>query len=159
MPITDENLPNSELDGNTMITHEPRSTDPGFYQDLPQAIGAMSKSFADGHVIPFHAHERDQLLYAVSGIMRLRTHAETLVVPPDRAVHIPAGTHHSVSMHGDVEMRTLYIASAQTGKPQRPLSVLAVSGLLRELILALTEETVTYAEESRAGLIARLIEA
>ena len=97
-----------------MTVHDERSTDPQDYQGLPQAIGLMSKSFADGFVIPLHEHERDQLLYAAGGIMRLRTEAEAWIVPRDSAVYIPAGTHHAVSMHGNVEMRTLYIDTAAT---------------------------------------------
>ena len=62
-----------------------RSTDPEDYQDLPQAVGAMSKAFADGHVIPPHAHRRDQLLYAVRGIMQLRTEDAAWIVPRDSA--------------------------------------------------------------------------
>ena len=34
------------------------STDPEDYQNLPQAVGAMSKVFADGYVIPLHQHQR-----------------------------------------------------------------------------------------------------
>ena len=41
--------------------------------------------------------------------MRLRTEGEAWIVPPDGAVYIPAGTPHAVDMHGDVDMRTLYI--------------------------------------------------
>jgi len=135
-----------------------RSTDPQDYQELPQAIGAMSKSFADGFVIPLHEHARDQLLFARRGIMRLRTEREAWVVPPDGAVYIPAGTRHSVGMHGDVDMRTLYIDMRTRHAPMRTLTVVAVSGLLRELILALSEEPVAYEPDSRAGLIAQLIE-
>ena len=146
-----------------MAGHETRSTDPQDYQDLPQAIGAMSKRFADGFVIPLHAHERDQLLYAIRGIMRLRTEGEAWVVPPEGAVYIPAGTLHAVDMHGDVDMRTLYIDRASIDRgagraPPRALCVVAVSGLLRELILALSEEPVTYGPDSRGALIARMIE-
>lgn len=141
-----------------------RSTDPEDYQDLPQAVGAMSKTFADGHVIPLHEHQRDQLLYAIHGIMRLRTHDTAWIVPRNSAVYIPAGTRHSVSMHGPVDMRTLYIDTRpidKTGAAGRPaaLRVIAVSDLLRELILALSEEPVAYGPESRGALIARLIEA
>lgn len=141
-----------------MPPQEDRSTDPLAYQNLPQAIGAMSKSFADGHVIASHDHDRDQLLYATSGTMRLRTEREAWIVPPDRAAYIPAGTDHSVSMHGTVEMRTLYIDADVT--PARPdkLCVVAVSNLLRELILALSEEPMIYETGSRGGLIAQLIE-
>ena len=141
-----------------MTVHDERSTDPQDYQGLPQAIGLMSKSFADGFVIPLHEHERDQLLYAAGGIMRLRTEAEAWIVPRDSAVYIPAGTHHAVSMHGNVEMRTLYIDTAATDARRRDLSVVAVSPLLRELVLALSEEPMVYDPDSRGGLIAQLIE-
>ena len=56
-----------------MAISKTHSTDPDDYQKLPQAIGAVSNDFSDGFVIAMHEHERDQLLYATSGIMRLRT--------------------------------------------------------------------------------------
>jgi quercetin dioxygenase-like cupin family protein len=68
-----------------MAVDATRSTDPEDYQNLPQAVGAMSKVFADGYVIPLHQHQRDQLLYAISGIMRLRTEREAWIVPRDSA--------------------------------------------------------------------------
>lgn len=160
MPNSVENLPNwpFETEITAMDDRNVRSSDPSDYQDLPQSIGAMSKSFEDGFVIPFHEHERDQLLYAIRGIMRLNTEQEAWIVPPDRAVYIPGRTRHSVSMNGQVEMRTLYIASGAMKKQRRKLGVLAISGLLRELILALSEEIIDYTPDSRAGLIARLID-
>ncbi len=139
-----------------------RSTDPGDYQDLPQPIGAMAKHFADGHEIPLHSHARDQLLHAARGVMRLRTERETWIVPPASAVYLPAGLPHAVAMHGAVEMRTLYIDTAAASAigaatPSRP-RVVAVTPLLRELILALCDEPVDYTADSRGGLIARLID-
>ena len=56
--------------------HSPRSAEPSDYQDLQQSIGAMAKSFVDGYRIPLHHHDRDQPLYAVRGVMRLRTKHE-----------------------------------------------------------------------------------
>lgn len=141
-----------------MTVNAQRSTDPDDYQDLPQTVGAMSKLFADGHVIPTHRHQRDQLLYAISGIMRLRTEREAWIVPRESAVFIPAGTDHSVSMHGIVDMRTLYIDTEATAVRPEGLRVIAVSTLLRELIMALCEEPVRYEPDSRGALIAGLIE-
>ncbi len=135
-----------------------RSTDPLDYQDLPQAIGAMAKSFADGFVISLHHHARDQLLYAATGIMRLNTRRESWVVPRGSAVYIPAGCEHSVAMHGAVDMRTLYIDAATSGARVRDLRVVAVSALLHHLILVLSEEPVAYAPGSRADLLAKLID-
>ena len=134
-----------------------RSTDPEDYQNLPQAVGAMSKVFADGYVIPLHQHQRDQLLYGISGIMRLRTERAAWIVPRDSAVYIPAGTRHSVSMHGTVDMRTLYIDTKAADRLDA-LCVIAVSNFLRELIMALSEEPVAYEPDSRGALIARLID-
>lgn len=134
-----------------------RSTDPEDYQDLPQEIGAMSKDFADGFVIPLHEHERDQLLYATRGIMRLRTAGDAWIVPRDSAVYIPAGTPHSVDMHGDVDMRTLYIDTAAAEDRPQSLCVVAIAGLLRELILALSAEPIRYGPDSRGDIIAQLI--
>lgn len=136
---------------------EPRSTDAADYQGLAQAIGALVKSFPDGHVIAPHAHERDQLLYAVSGAMRLQTEQATMVVPPERAAYIPAGLRHSVGMHGQVEMRTLYIAPTARAAPAFGLRVIAVSNLLRELIVALGAEPMRYPLGSRGDRIAALI--
>lgn len=133
-----------------------RSTDPLDYQDLPQAIGVMSKMFEDGFVTGLHEHERDQLLHAGRGIMRLRTENDAWIVPQGSAVYIPAGTQHSVHMHGDVDMRTLYIDALAT-EGRRTLAVVSVSPLLRELILALSEEPIRYDADGRAGLIAQLI--
>lgn len=136
----------------------PRSTEASDYQNLPQPIAAMAKSFADGFHIPLHFHDRDQLLYAVRGVMRLRTKHKAWVVPCDRAVYIPANTPHSVSMHGTVDMRTLYIAAGPSFGSVSPLKVLVVSNLLRELILALSDEPIVYGTDSRGERIAGLIE-
>src|SRR5882724_8329537 len=130
-----------------------RSPDARDYQRVPRPFAAMAKSFADGFEIAPHSHARDQLIYAVSGLMRVRTEHEAWIVPPDRAVHVPARTTHAISLRGEVEMRTLYIArgAAHTafsgevapGSPQKPRqlqeilpadpTVIAVSLLLREL--------------------------
>ncbi len=99
------------------------------YQALPQSIGVMVKHFKDGSVVPVHTHERDQLLYASSGLMRAKTETRAWVVPTDRAVYIPAGTAHSVSMHGDVEMRTLYIAPHSSPELPAGVCVLQISNL------------------------------
>ena len=63
-----------------------RSTDPDDYQALPRPVAAMAKPFPSGFEIAPHEHARDQLLYAVAGVMRIETETEAWIVPPDRAV-------------------------------------------------------------------------
>src|SRR5580704_6842765 len=72
-------------------------------------IASVSYDFADGHVIPQHFHPEDQLIFASQGVMTVRTAQGTWVVPPLRAVWIPAKTPHSVAISGIVHMRTLYL--------------------------------------------------
>lgn len=134
-----------------------RSTNPFDFQTLPQAVAVMSKSFPAGYRIPPHEHARDQLLYAVSGTMRIRTPTHAWIVPPDRALYMPGGEVHSVAMHGPVEMRTLYIDRASVSElPAMPVAFRA-SPLLRALVLALLEEPVAYEAGSRAARISALI--
>lgn len=57
------------------------------------------------------------------------------MVPPRRAVWIPARTAHSIVMSGPVSMRTLYLRAGLTRKLPRNCCVVNVSALLRELIL------------------------
>ena len=84
-----------------------RSTDPADYQKVPRAVAAMPKDFRTGHVIAPHRHERAQLIHATSGTMRVSTGDGVWVVPPQRALWMPAGVRHGIVMLGDVTMRTL----------------------------------------------------
>ena len=71
-----------------------RSTDPLDYQTVPRSVAAMAKGFPSGFHIARHSHTRDQLLWSVSGTMRVRTDTEAWIVPPDRAVYLPAAVEH-----------------------------------------------------------------
>ncbi len=98
-------------------------------------VTTLTYDFADGHVIPEHFHQEDQLVYASRGVMTVRTRDGTWVVPPQRAVWIPARTPHGISMSGAVSMRTLYLRPRLVRPLPRNCRVLNVSSLLRELIL------------------------
>ncbi len=125
------------------------------YQDTGRPIAVMAKTLPHSEYLDPHSHVRDQFLYAVQGIMQVRTAQEIFIIPPDRGVYIPAGIKHSVRMRGRVEMRTLYIEPT-SGVLDNPV-MLDVSDLMRELILALLEEPIEYDVEGRGGLLSKLI--
>jgi AraC-like DNA-binding protein len=103
------------------------------------AITTFSRDYAPGQTVPPHLHRRDQLVFAARGVMTVRAKAGTWVVPTNRAVWIPAGIRHDITMCGAVAMRTLYLGSGTaTGLP-RKCAVVNVSPLLRELILRACE--------------------
>ena len=77
-----------------------------------------------------------QLIHAVSGAMTVCTDHGSWVVPPTRGVWVPAGVEHWITMAGAVRMRTLFIAPERATALPDQCAVVAVSPLLRELILA-----------------------
>lgn len=125
----------------------PRSTDAGDYQRVPRPVAAMLKHFPDGHRIDRHRHERGQLLFSTIGVMSVTTDDGAWVAPPNRAVWMPPGVPHEVAMSGAVEMRTLYLRDDLSRDLPAQCTVVAVSPLLRELIVRATELPLLYDEQ------------
>jgi AraC-like DNA-binding protein len=98
-------------------------------------IGGGSWNFQHGHIIRQHSHLEDQLLFASEGVMTVETSEGIWVVPPLRAVWIPADTAHRVAMSGRVSMRTLYFSPRLCRTLPRRCLVINIGSLLRELIL------------------------
>lgn len=114
-----------------------------------------SRLRAEERVEP-HRHPWAQLAWSATGVLRLTAGDHTYLVPPSRAVWIPAGVEHAVTVVEDAELRTLYLhqdgpgcgpAAALAGPDRatpeaagarwRSCQVLEVSDLLRALLLAL----------------------
>lgn len=104
-------------------------------RDRRSEITTLTHDYPPGHVIPLHFHDRDQVVYASRGVMTVGAEAGTWVVPPQRAVWIPAGISHTLAMSGLVAMRTLYLKPRLAKTLPRDCCVINVSPLLRELIL------------------------
>lgn len=134
-----------------------RSTDPQDYQGLPRAVAVMAKDFGPGSRTGLHAHERGQLLYAISGLMSAHTALGSWVVPRGYALWIPGGTRHDVAMQGAVSMRTAYIRDEGVSGLPDSCRVLAVSELLNATLLALLDEPALYDENGRGGHLAALV--
>src|ERR1700719_1899655 len=103
--------------------------------DSKSALRTLTRDYPADHVIPLHFHDRDQLVYASRGVMTVRTRDGTWVVPPHRAVWIPAAVPHTITMSGTVAMRTLYLMPRLARTLPRDCCVVNVSPLLKELIL------------------------
>lgn len=105
--------------------------------DFPSqgSVTTVGRDYADGERVAPHRHRQAQFLYAARGLMRLVTDRGAWVIPPTRAVWIPAGIDHEIFMSGEVQMRTLYVAAGHGPRDSGECCVLAVSSLLRELIL------------------------
>lgn len=109
-----------------------------------------------GHHIAPHWHVRAQFLFAVAGTMAVRTPRRAWIVPTSRALWIPAHTVHEIDMHGQVEMRTVYLDAALSAGMWPDCVVLEVTPLLRELLVRVAEAP---AQRGAAGeeLLQRLL--
>jgi AraC-like DNA-binding protein/mannose-6-phosphate isomerase-like protein (cupin superfamily) len=140
-----------------MLQNGQRSTNPADYQHVARAVAAMPKDFASGFEILPHHHERAQLIHATAGTMRVSTDDGVWVVPPQRALWVPAGVTHSIVMVGDTTMRTLYVRDDAAAAMPGECRVLSISPLLRELIVRATELPLQYDEHGPAGHVVALI--
>jgi len=90
---------------------------------------------SDPYAMPEKADSWNQLIYSSHGVVSVHRTAGTWVVPPQRAVWLPAGMRHRVELHQGVSLRTLHLHSSITAADSLKCGVVTVTPLLRELIL------------------------
>jgi AraC-like DNA-binding protein len=93
---------------------------------------------AAGAVIANHAHDWHQLIHIAAGVITVWTEDGTWVAPPHWAIWAPAGVRHGIRFTGKSALRTLYFRADFCPDLPARCSVVAVSPLLRELILHAT---------------------
>jgi AraC-like DNA-binding protein len=103
----------------------------------------------------WHSHEWGQLIFAVSGTLRVSTPDTAWVVPPYRAIWIPPWVEHQAIILSDAEFRTLYVATDTSPLPLDACRVMDVLPLMGALIEALAFEE--SPEEPRRSLILDLL--
>lgn len=103
--------------------------------DQPFLARSLAAGYLSSTTLEHHSHDWVQLAYASEGVMSVHTDEGTWVVPPNRAVWIPAGVGHSIAMSGKVAMRTIYFPPKLVKTFPNRCCVIEVSLLMRELIL------------------------
>lgn len=134
-----------------------RSTRGADYQFVPRPVAGLADEYPPGHIDPPHSHVRAQLLYAISGVTIIITRGAQYVLPPQRALWLPAGMEHEVHFRDRVSIRTLYIQPDAVPDLPEDCRVIEVSPLLRELIVEATRIPVEYDTRKRDGLVMALI--
>src|SRR5580698_9439033 len=121
-------------------------------------VHLIANHYKKGVRLDTHMHREAQLVYAAQGTMQVTTPRGRWLVPPDRAVWVPALSEHAIDVLADIEMRTLYFDLAWLKREERSTSldaefVVRVSRLLHETILALFDGR---NDSERTGLLVRL---
>jgi AraC-like DNA-binding protein/quercetin dioxygenase-like cupin family protein len=98
----------------------------------------------------WHRHGKHQLAWAPSGVLTVETDLATFILPPSRALWIPAGLRHETRSAGSATMRALYINPRQSKIHWKSATPVAVSPLLAMLIAYLDEITLRGARRIHA---------
>ena len=104
---------------------------------------------ASGDEIDAHRHDDHQIVYAGRGVLAVTTDKGSWVAPATRAIWIPAGTYHAHRAYGELRLHTLGLPAADNPLRLDTPTVLAVSPLLRELIIAYTRSDEDTPERTR----------
>lgn len=120
-------------------------------------LRALVVRYPDGFRIPRHAHDWHQLVHATDGSMDVLTEGKRWLVPPGRALTMPAGVHHSIACIGAVTMRTLYLPESREIERLLTPSVMGVSALLRELIVFAADSAPLSAADSVQERLAQVV--
>ncbi|MFJ5029811.1 AraC family transcriptional regulator [Streptomyces sp. NPDC088560] len=107
--------------------------------------------------IDAHRHDDHQIVYAGRGVVAVTTDAGSWVAPATRALWVPAGTVHAHEAYGELELHLMGLPSTENPLGLDTPTVLAVSPLLRELIIAHTR-TPDDGSPERARLRAVLLD-
>lgn len=147
-----------------MLVHESRGALPVICQLMsensqPVTPPASSEFHRAGDLIDRHRHDYDQLIYVSSGVLAIHTGQGAWAGSRELAVWIPAGTWHEHRAYGATTLHTVGFSAGDAallsagpsavGLPADAPTLLAVDGLLRELLLAYTDPGLPEAESRR----------
>src|ERR1700682_4827519 len=140
------------------IAETPIAAIRGSHRTTGDGVHLVARRYRKGVRLDTHMHREAQLVYAARGTMQVTTPKGRWLVPPDRAVWVPARLGHSIDVLADIDMRTLYFDVPWLAQEHRSASldaefVVRVSRLLHEAILALFDG---HNDPERTGLLVRL---
>ncbi len=87
-----------------------------------------------GVVFDWHTHSDHQLAWAAKGVLTVRTETTAFVLPPTRAMWIPAGLRHETLSAGTATMRSAYVNPVSCPIDWREGTPVEASPLLAELL-------------------------
>ena len=111
------------------------SLDGQLFGEPPGAVLVGDFSMPQGTWFDWHQHPDHQLAWAASGVALVRiSSGRTWVLPSGRALWIPAGVEHTTGASVATKLNSLYLTPQRCPQNWSEPTVIAVPGLLRELI-------------------------
>jgi AraC-like DNA-binding protein len=132
-------------------------TNPDDVEHVERPVVAIGNEYPAAFELDWHKHRRGQLLYAAKGVAVVSTPEGAWIAPPERGVWTPGGVPHSVRMVGATSTRSVLIEEGAARSLGSRSKVLAVSLLLRDLLVAASDIPPEYDPAGRDGLVMALL--
>ncbi|MGO4477154.1 helix-turn-helix domain-containing protein [Massilia sp. 2TAF26] len=120
-----------------MLTTLDFDPDPRRVPSIAEPVTVNLRRPAPGLRVPKHRHAWAQIAYPFRGSIQVEAQEMMWIVPPLRAVWIPPDVEHEVTMLGEVELRTIYVAPEAAPRAIDACAVIEISALTRALFEAL----------------------
>jgi len=97
-------------------------------------------------VTGWHFHDVHEIEYACHGVVEVTTQAGHYLLPPHQAAWIPAGLRHQTTLNADVQTLAVLFEPRLVPAAGDRVRIIAVSGLLREMMLYSVRWPISRAE-------------
>ena len=115
------------------------------------AFGAVA--LPPGTWFDWHRHGNHQLAWASHGVLNVDVGDGHWVLPPTRALWVPAGVRHRTGSPAGARVRGIYVDPARCPLTWRQPTLVRVSPLLRELFDHLTDGDLDDGQRARAEAV------
>ena len=123
----------------------------------PDGFFVLTFPMSPSTLFDWHVHEDHQLAWASTGVLTVLTDGTTWVLPPSRALWIPAGLPHETGAAGRATMRSVYVPPGLSPVNWTAPTVVAASPLLAEVIGYLSGELTATQRSHAEALLSDLL--
>lgn len=120
-------------------------------------VFGVTVRYPAGHVVPQHRHSHGHLIYADRGLLRVEAESGQWLVPPTAAVWLRSGVAHRLVVPVALQAHGLFVREDVCPRLPATDCVVHVSGLLRELIMALAQTANSTTSSERRHLLGALL--
>jgi AraC-like DNA-binding protein len=125
-------------------------TDPADFVDpdeAPRSVVAYGLALANADfALDHHRHRKAQVLLVLRGVLTCEAQGGLWLVPPQSAIWIPGGMMHALKVSGAIEGYNAFIDPALTAGLPAACCTVAVTPLLRELLVRAASFPLVYPE-------------
>lgn len=123
----------------------------------PDGFFVVTFPMTPSTLFDWHVHDDHQLAWASAGVLTVLTEGTTWVLPPSRALWIPAGMPHETGAKGRATMRSVYVPPGMSPVTWDAPTVVAASPLLAEVIGYLSGELTATRRQHAEALLSDLL--